>query len=1010
MTGICSHLLRFIHNLGLSFFVKVCYNATSNGGTMPIHLISICVTGPFGAAAMEVTSMAKNPKRRKKVQRQNWTPNFLARILYRVWKLGLSALKIAGAALATVLIIGIVCGFVFVNFLGEYLQEDVMTKAEMNLDDYDLDKTSYIYCLDSNGDIQILQQIYSTTDRRWASYEELPEDLINACIAIEDKRFYEHQGVDWVTTVKACLSMFFGGDQFGGSTITQQLIKNLKLGEDASADDVTVQRKVMEIFRAQAFEKKYDKKVVLEWYMNTVFFGEGCYGVKSAADNYFGKELQDMTTAELASLIGITNNPALYRPYRETLDKGGLNGAERNRVRQVNILDQMLEQGWIDQAKYDTAIAQEMVFKRGIAPEDRWVTCEDTFDVQGGVATKGCGLNCAVRDLVVQGTGESAVYYCPNCQQKVDITTDASQSIYSYYVDQVLDDVAMALARRDGVTEWDKEIRNNYLDLIGRAGYHIYTPFNPEVQKAVDKIYTDLSQLPQVQSGQQLQSAIVITDNRTGDIVAMAGGVGEKQDFDAYNRATDARLQVGSSIKPLTVYAPAFELGLITPASVIDDLPLYVENDKPYPNNVSKRYNFSSTIIDGIAHSYNTVSVNTLDMIGTRYSFNFARDKFGLSTLVESLQTSSGNVLTDIAYSPLAMGGLTRGATVRDMTCAYGTFTNNGVYREGRVFTKVYDDTGKLVLDNTQEQRTILSEKAVNYINYCLDSAVAYGTGDDADLYKELGIDVAGKTGSTNDYKDRFFCGYTGYYTAAVWCGFDIPEEIVLVGSYVNPAADLWKKVMVQLHQGKETIPLYDTTDMVQISVCLESGKLATEACRNDIRADSLNRVKSKIWVYPEDAPTQLCDKHISVDYCDEGHGVANEWCHKFADVGAIRLVNKSLVKMTQSKIDDLLAVEKHGLTYIYLHDEYVYLVDSYGKDQPFYGMHGDINSGLNIPYVGCQTHTYAAWQKYKEEHPWIEGGGSQIPDATDPTDPTGPENTMPGATMPGPSGADNQE
>ncbi len=941
--------------------------------------------------------MANIFRRRRKPQRQQWTPNFFARIVYRVWKIGLSAVKVLAAALATVMIIGIVCGFVFVNFLGEYLQEDIMTKAEMNLDDYDLDKTSNIYCLDSNGDIQILQQIYSTTDRRWISYEELPEDLINACIAIEDKRFYEHQGVDWVTTIKACVSMFFGGDQFGGSTITQQLIKNLKLSEDQGADDVTVQRKVMEIFRAVAFEKKYDKEVVLEWYMNTVFFGEGCYGVRSAAENYFGKELQDMTTAELASLIGITNNPSLYRPYRENLDKGGLNGAERNRVRQLTILDQMLEQGWISQEKYDAAVAQEMVFKRGIAQEDRWVTCKDTFDVAGNIATKGCGHSCAVRDLEVQGEGDSAVYFCPKCSQKVDITIDASQSIYSYYVDQVLDDVARALAERDGVTTWSKEVRNNYLELIARAGYHIFTPFNPEVQKAVDLIYNDLSQLPAVTSSQQLQSAIVITDNRTGDIIAMAGGVGEKDTFDAFNRATDATLQAGSSLKPLSVYAPAFELGLITPASVVDDMPLYVESEKPYPSNVTKRYNYSATVLDSIAQSYNTVSVNTLDMIGTQYSFNFARDKFGLSTLVESMTTSTGSVLTDIAYSPLAMGGLTKGTTVRDMACAYGTFTNNGVYREGRTFTKVYDDNGKLVLDNVQEQRTIMNEQAVNYVNYCLDSAVSFGSGADADMYKELGIDVAGKTGSTNDYKDRFFCGYTGYYTAAVWCGFDRPEEIVLVNSVQNPASVLWKKVMLQLHQGKETIPLYDTTDMVQISVCLDSGKLATEACHNDIRSDSLNRVKSQIWVYPEDAPTQLCDKHISVDYCTIGGGVANEWCQKFAEVGAIRLYDKSLVKITQKKIDDLLAIEKHGLTYIYLHDEYVYLVDKLGNPEPFYGMHGDINSGLSIPYVGCQTHTYAAWKQYKDEHPWIDGGGTDIPD--DPQE--GGNDTQPDATVP---------
>ncbi len=925
--------------------------------------------------------MANNNNRKKAAQ--NWDPPAALSILYRIWRVVYSGVKVGLGALAVVLGICVVCGFVFVNFLGEYLQEDILTKAEMNLEDFDLDKTSYIYYLDENDDIQILQQIYSTTDRRWASYEEIPEDLIHACVAIEDKRFYEHQGVDWVTTVKACLSMFFGGDQFGGSTITQQLIKNLKV-----EDSITVQRKVIEIFRALAFERKYDKETVLEWYMNTVYFGEGCYGVKSAADNYFGKELQDMTTAELASLIGITNNPSLYRPYRETLDTDGLNGAERNRVRQEVILEQMLKEGWLDQEAYDTAMAQEMVFKRGIAAEDRWTTCKDVLEDKGDLVSAGCGYSGPVRDLTVEGEGESAVYSCPVCGNTVDLTTDASQSIYSWYVDQVLDDVAKAMAEQNG-EEWGTKVRENYLELISRAGYHIYTPYDAQVQAAVDSVYTDLTQIPEVYSGQQLQSGIVITDNRTGDIVALAGGVGEKDTFDAYNRATDARLQVGSAIKPLTVYAPAFELGLVNPATIIPDLPITFMNEKPYPQNVEKQYRFTRTILNGVVESVNTLSVNTLDMIGTRYSFDFAKNQFGLEYLTDNYQAADGRVLTDVGYSSLGMGGLTVGATVRQMTCAYGAFSNNGVYREGRVFTKVYDSDGRLVLDNPQEQRTILSEKAVNYMNYCLDSAVTALPG--VDLYAELGMDVAGKTGSTNDYKDRYFCGFTGYYTAAVWCGFDIPEEIIMANPYDSPATNLWRKVMVQLHRGKETIPLYNTEGMVQVSICLDSGKLATEACKHDIRSDETNRIQSGIWVYEEDAPTEFCDKHISMDFCPEGGSCANSWCQKFASVGAIRLEDVSLVKMTQSQLDDILELEENGILWYFLRSDYVYLVDTFGNPLPFHGMHGDLNEDSNTPYLYCQLHNKETWEQYKKDNPWIEGGSEDTEDGTESTKPTKP-------------------
>ncbi len=909
--------------------------------------------------------------RRNRAPRQDWKPHWSLRIVNRTWRIALSCLKVLGCALATVTIIGIVCGFVFVNFLGDYLQGDVSQKAEINLDDYNLEKTSYIYSLDENGDIQILQRIYTTTDRRWASYDELPEELINACVAIEDKRFYEHQGVDWITTMKACVNMFMGGSStFGGSTITQQLIKNL-----FEADDVTVQRKVLEIFRAQAFEKKYDKDVVMEWYMNTIFFGEGCYGVKSAAENYFGKELQDMTTAECAALIGITNNPSLFNPYSKrvfTYEGVEQDGAGRNRSRQRKILTAMRDQGWLNEEDYLEAYHQELVYKRGIAPEDKWTFCKDVLDNKGDVVTVGCGYDCAVRDLVTKEENGKTLYFCPSCGQAIDITTDASQAVYSWYVDQVIDDVAQALAERDGVEEWNKTVRANYVNLIARAGYHIYTPFDASVQEAVDKIYTDLEQIPTVRNGQQLQSAIVIVDNRTGDIVAMAGGVGEKDTFDAWNRATDAKLQVGSSMKPLTVYAPAFELGVINPVTVVDDLPISYNDKNPFPLNDSRQYHSARTIWRGIVSSVNAVSVNTLDTIGLQYSYNFAKNKFGISTLVDSYTTANGSVLTDMGYSPLGMGGLTFGATVRDVTCAYGTFANNGVYREGRTFTKVYDSDGNLVLSNEQESRKILSEKTVNYMNYCLDSAVASGTGTPADMYRELGIDVAGKTGSTQNYKDRYFSGFTGYYTASVWCGFDRPEQIVLTGNYQNPAARLWKKVMLQLHEGKETIPLYDTTGMKQVSVCLDSGKLATDACYADIRSNVV-RVQSRIWVYEEDAPTQFCDKHVTVDYCTVGKSCANEWCKKFEKAGEVKFDSVNLVYTTQDRLDKLLAVEGKGLMASYLRDDYVYLVDKYGNDVPFFGIHGNINAGFAEPYKCCTYHTQEMWEQYKLDHPWVQ-------------------------------------
>ena len=864
----------------------------------------------------------------------------------KIFRVVRSALKILALSLTSILLITMVGGLVFVNILAGHLQENILPLAQVNLDDYQLDQTSYLYYFNEDGDVCVLQQLHTATDRRWASFEELPQDLINAAIAIEDKRFYQHQGVDWITTVKASLNLLFGGEAtFGGSTLTQQLIKNLYMSTDETADDITVQRKITEIFRAIAFEKVYDKEMVLEWYMNCIYFGDGCHGVKSAAEHYFGKQLQDLTTAECAALIGITNNPTLYNPYRTSLDNfrgEQLTGQQRNRRRQESVLAAMYDQGWLDVQEYQAALQQEMVFKPGMDQAD----------------------------------------------------ADASRQVYSWYVDTVLEDVARALAQEDGIIQWNDTIRSHYISLISRAGYHIYTPYDPKAQLAVDKIYTDLSQIPAVKNRQQLQSAIVIIDNRSGDVVAMAGGVGEKEDFDAYNRA-DVPLQIGSSIKPLTVYGPAFEKGLITPATVIEDMPMTVlSNGTPFPRNDNRVYHSTRTVWRGIVSSVNAISVHTLKRLGLKNGYDFATQQFGISTLTDHYETASGSVMSDLDYAPLGMGALTRGISVREVANAYATFANDGIWRQGRTFLLVLDGKGETVLDHRQESRRVLGEKAVNYMNYCLDSAVATGTGTAADMASELGMDVAGKTGTTSGYKDRYFAGFTGYYTAAVWCGFDEPEKIELSGNTSNPAARLWKKVMLQLHKGRKTIPLYDSGKMVSVSICLDSGKLATDSCYHDIRtADGLHRVE-KVLVYPKDKPKSYCDRHILVDYCVDGHGVANEYCKKFAELGAVKLESRALLKTTRSQLEALLKVKGKGLAQDYLRDDYIYLVDKNGGNAIFHGFGGNLNKGLDVPYQVCTAHTRQSWEEY------------QRPPATTtptepPTQPTEPVDPMPPTTQP---------
>ncbi|HIR31259.1 MAG TPA: transglycosylase domain-containing protein [Candidatus Faecousia faecavium] len=886
----------------------------------------------------------KNFKRRVRKLRQEWNPHWLLKLAYAAVSAALSLLKIVVGAAATVLLIVLICGTVFVGTLGDYLQEDILTDAsDWSLEDYDLERTSFIYYVDNNGDIQQLQQIYTTTDRQWASLDEIPQALVDAAVAIEDKRFYEHQGVDWITTVKACLNMFFGGDeQFGGSTITQQFIKN-HTGEKS----VTVQRKVMEIFRAQLFEREYDKDLIMEYYLNEIYLGRGCYGVKSAAAEYFGKELQNLTVAECASLISITNNPSLFNPYSISVFeyKGEeRDGAGRNRYRQLNVLSEMHQQGYLTDEEYEEAVAQEMVFKEGIADEDRWTVCENP--------------ECGFEGIRSQFTGEDGAYYCPVCGNLTSVSTNASQHIYSWFVDAVIIDFASYLAEQDG-KNWDdleETTRNVYLERIQKGGYHIYTTLDMDVQKQVDAIYGNLDNIPGTNSNQQLQSAIVVIDNTTGDVVALAGGVGEKDTFMGYNRATQAKLQTGSAQKPVSVYAPAFESGKVTPATVFKDLPVTYDGGN-WPKNDNRQYQYARTVYQGIVSSVNTISVRTLNEIGAEYGYSFAKYNFGQAHLVEEYPGADGTTKSDVGPAPLALGALTVGSTVQEMSAAYATFANHGVYREPRLYTKVYNSDGQLVVDNTQDSRQILSEKTVDYVNYCLYNAANHGTGGAAIFG---GQSIAGKTGTTSSNRDRWFCGYTTHYTAAVWVGYDQPEQIHLG---TNPAAQMWKKVMQPIHEGLPNEALYNGNAFRTVAVCLDSGLLATDACRSDVRG--IDRVVY-VNVYPGDEPQGTCDKHVQMEYCISGGGVATEYCSMFPDAN---VAARSLVKLNSGEVDEIRSAIGVGLNGVYASDGYVYY-----QDGSWHGFSGNYGSN-DQPYLVCPIHNENSWLEHEENQPPEEGG-----------------------------------
>ena len=725
---------------------------------------------------------------------------------------------VIGKVFGTILLVCFLTALIFTCLFALYFKNDLSQQVDFSIEGFSLDQTSVIYYEDpKTGQDVVLQKLYGGANRTWVQYEDLPKNLIHACIAIEDKRFIDHQGVDWLTTMKACVGMFFGNGSAGGSTITQQLIKNI-----TGNKEITVRRKLVEIFTALEFEKDHTKEEIMELYLNIIALGENCSGVQSASQVYFGKNVEELDLAECASLIGITNNPSIYDPYINP---------EKNKERQEIILYQMLDQGYINQQQYNEAVAEELVFRNT--------------------------------------SGER--------------NTDGSEEYYSYFEDQVIRDVVSDLCEKTGY-EYDIVYK-----MIMTGGYSIYSTYDPDVQAAVDKVYQDLSNIPNTASSQQLQSAIVVCDNKTGDVIAMAGGVGEKEGSLTWNRATQSYLSPGSTIKPVSIYAPALELGLISPASVYDDTPYSFTDDSYWPKNSDSTYRGLVTINEAMCQSLNTVPVKLAAEMTPEYCYTFAKDKMGLSTLVSDYVTASGAVLSDANLAPMAMGGLTNGVTVRAMTAAYATFANEGVYREARTYTKVVDASGQVVLDNTQSSHVAMKDMTAWYINDMLENTVAYGTGTAAQL---SGMTVAGKTGTTTSDFDRWFAGYTPYYTAVVWCGYDDPEEVVLTDSTTNPAIVLWKQVMEQVHDGLADKPFARPTNVVECTVCSESGLLPTDACYADPRGNCVIQMQLSLY----DVPTQSCNVHKMVDICKESGHVANEYCalvegNETYEVGLLDLV-----------------------------------------------------------------------------------------------------------------------
>ena len=853
-------------------------------------------------------------------------------------RVGLSGVRkifqIIANVLITLLLIIAMTGIIVVCAFSVYINNYVDTEIDADLFRIDLSNstTTHMYRyeftdrtnrvgqlvpMDSLAD----QQLQGEVDQTYVSIDTIPDNMINAVIAIEDKRFMSHSGVDWKRTAGAGLTFFTGsGDGFGGSSITQQLIKNV-----TGNDDYSIQRKIQEIFWALDLETKMDKEEIIELYLNIVNFGNGSNGVQAAAYNYFSKDVSELTLIECAAIACITKNPSRFNPIIYP---------EYNAERRDIVIYEMYDQGLITYREFEEAYGKELV------------------------------LNVPGSDV-------------PEDSENADLS-----GVNSWYADMVIEDVINDLMETYNYSEKMAAI------LVYNGGLQIETLVDPEIQKILEDAFKDESIFPDVGSGIKPQCSAIVIDPYTGDVLGVVGARGEKTANRVQNFATQTKRPPGSAIKPLSVYSPAFEMGILTWSTVLDDTPHSYQADnmgklKGWPKNSTNTYRGLINVNYAIKVSTNTVAVKLLEQVGLKNSFDFCYNNLNMKSMIEHGEFSDGTSYTDVGLASLALGQLNYGVTVREITAAYSMFVNSGICSEANSYLKVTDSAGKVLLENGYSGTVVISEETASLMTMLLESVPrSGGTAAGLEFDSNYDIDVAGKTGSAGDYYDRWFIGYTPYYLCGVWYGYEYPKHITNIS--VNPCLNVWDAIMGKVHedkviskmeQGEEFLEFNVSSNLVQCTFCKDSGLLMTDACKLDGRG---NRAETG-WFVKGTEPIGYCETHVLVDYDVVEGAIACEWCPP-----------ENITQVAMIKVDRKFPIEVAVVDAQYAYIELPFDVMPFStKYRPYY-----YNLGGKDYYVGytsgpvhynrtCSAHfNKTEWQKKVAE---ILAGMNTTPAETEP-------------------------
>ncbi|RGY97132.1 transglycosylase domain-containing protein [Clostridium sp. AM58-1XD] len=725
--------------------------------------------------------------------------------------------------------------------------------------------------------------VKSGSNREEATYEELPENLINAFIAIEDSRFWSHNGIDLRSITRAAVGVLTNDYKGGGSTITQQLIKNnvLKGGNEKSWG-AKIERKIQEQYLALQLTKSMDRKLILTNYLNTINLGNNTLGVKVAAKRYFNKEVSDLTLSECAVIAGITQSPQKLNP---------ISGREENEKKRKIILQYMVDQGLITKQEQEEALADnvydriqdvDLVSKENSTPYS-YFTDELTYQVKDALMEKLGYSETQAYNLLYSGGLQIYTTQDPRIQSIVDEEVNNPEN---YTVAKYSIEYRLSITHADGTTEHfsEEDIKKYHKNVLGETRYDGLYPTEEAAQADIDGYKAWLLKEgdeiigERVHKTLQPQVSFVIMDQATGEVKAISGGRGEKTDSLTLNRACDTPRQPGSTFKVITAFAPALDTCGSTLGTVYYDAPFTV-GTKTFSNWYSQGYLGYSSIREGIIYSMNIVAVRCLmETVSPQLGIEYAKN-FGITTLTPEDVTAAS-----------ALGGLTKGVTNLELTSAFASIANGGVYTKPVFFTKILDHNGKVLISNEPETKRVLKDSTA----FLLTDAMAESMQSNR-KFSRSGISVsststraaltnmsaAGKSGTTTANNDIWFVGYTPYYTAGVWGGCDNNQKLIDKATGTNNGGtsfhkDIWRKIMTRVHEGMSD-PGFPVPDSIETAeICRKSGKLAVSGvCSADPRGSA---------VYTEyfakgSVPTEVCSNHVRATVCAESGKLPTPYC-----------------------------------------------------------------------------------------------------------------------------------